>query len=91
MFYEKGVPRNFTKLIGKHPCQRLFYKKVAGFLYPLKMSCNFIKKESLAHVFFCEFYEISKNAFFTEHLLTTASEYRVLNHPSYRKKQHLGR
>ena len=25
-------------------------------------------------MFFCEFYEISKNTFFTEHLLTTASE-----------------
>ena len=30
--------------------------------------CNFIKKETLAHVFSCEFYEISKNSFFTEHL-----------------------
>ena len=34
---------------------------------------NFIKKESLAHVFSCEFCEISKNNFFTEHLRTTAS------------------
>ena len=30
--------------------------------------CNFIKKETLAHVFSCEFCEISKNSFFTEHL-----------------------
>ena len=30
--------------------------------------CNFIKKEILAHVFSCEFCEISKNSFFTEHL-----------------------
>ena len=29
---------------------------------------NFIKKEILAQVFSCEFCEISKNAFFTEHL-----------------------
>ena len=29
---------------------------------------NFIKKETLAQVFFCEFWEISKNAFLTEHL-----------------------
>ena len=28
----------------------------------------FIKKETLAHVFSCEFCEISKNTFFTEHL-----------------------
>ena len=34
---------------------------------------SFIKKESLALVFSCEFYEISKNTFFTEQLWTTAS------------------
>ena len=34
---------------------------------------SFIKKETLALVFSCEFYEISKNTFFTEHLWTTAS------------------
>ena len=26
-------------------------------------ACNFIKKETLAQVFSCEFYEISKNTF----------------------------
>ena len=36
-------------------------------------ACNFIKKESLAQVFFCEFFEISKNTFSTEHLQRTAS------------------
>ena len=35
--------------------------------------CNFIKKETLAQVFPCEFCEIFKNTFFTEHLWTTAS------------------
>ena len=34
---------------------------------------SFIKKETLTLVFSCEFYEISKNTFFTEHLWTTAS------------------
>ena len=34
---------------------------------------NFIKKETLAQMFSCEFCEISKNTFFTEHLRTTAS------------------
>ena len=29
-------------------------------------ACNFIKKEALAQVISCEFYEISKNTFFTE-------------------------
>ena len=37
-------------------------------------ACNFIKKETLAQVFSCEFCEISKNTFFTEHLRTTTSE-----------------
>ena len=36
-------------------------------------ACNFIKNEALAQVFSCEFCEISKNNFFTEHLPTTAS------------------
>ena len=33
------------------------------------------KKETLTQVFSCEFCEISKNNFFTEHLRTTASNY----------------
>ena len=35
-------------------------------LWPL--ACNFIKKETLAQVFSCEFCEIAKHAFLTEHL-----------------------
>ena len=46
-FYKKGVLRNFPKFTGKHPCQSLFFNKVA---------CNFIKKETLAQVFSCEFF-----------------------------------
>ena len=45
-------------------CQNLFFKKVA----------NFMKKETLARVFSCEFCEISKSTFFTEHILTTTSD-----------------
>ena len=37
-------------------------------------ACNFIKKETLAQMFSCEFSEIFKNTFFTEHLRTTASD-----------------
>ena len=33
-----------------------------------KHLCNFIKKETLVQVFSCEFWEIAKNTFFTEHL-----------------------
>ena len=36
-------------------------------------SCNFIKKETLAQVFYCEFYEISKNTFFHRIALVAAS------------------
>ena len=35
--------------------------------------CNFIRKETLAQVFSCEYCEISKNTFSTEHILATAS------------------
>ena len=34
---------------------------------------NFIKKETLAQVFSCEFWKIFKNTFFTEHFWTSAS------------------
>ena len=71
---KKGVRRNFAKFMGKHLCQSLFYNEVAG-LWP--KACNFIKKEALAQVFSCEFCEISKNTFSTEHLQTNAS---VSNH-----------
>ena len=40
---------------------------------PSSGACNFIKKETLAQVFSCEFYEISNSIFFAEHLWTTAS------------------
>ena len=39
----------------------------------MPQACNFIKKEALAQMFSCEFREISKNTFFTEHLWTAAS------------------
>ena len=34
---------------------------------PNSEACNLIKKETLAQVFSCEFCEIPKNTFFTEH------------------------
>ena len=36
--------------------------------------CSFIKKETLEQVFSCEFSEIFKNTFCTEHLFTTSLE-----------------
>ena len=41
------------------------------------MACNFIKKEALAQVISCEFYENCKNTFFTEKLWTTASGFNL--------------
>ena len=35
--------------------------------------CNFIKKETPTQVFSCEFYEIFKDNFLTEHLQATVS------------------
>ena len=58
VFCEKGVLRIFSKFTRKHLCQGLFFNKVAG------AACNFIKKEALAQVFSCEFWENSKNTFF---------------------------
>ena len=52
--------RNITKFTGEHLCQSLFFNKVTG-LGPLEQ------------VFSCEFCEISKKIFFTEHLWATAS------------------
>ena len=47
-------------------CQNLFFNKVAG----LKSAT--LLKTTLAQVFSCEFCEIFKNIFFTEHFWTTA-------------------
>ena len=67
VFCKIGVLKNFAKFTGKHPCQSFFFNKVAG------GACNFIKKETLAQVFSCEFWENSKNTFFTDHVRVTAS------------------
>ena len=50
----KGVLRNFAKFTGKHLCQSLFFNKIANAMP---------KKETLAHMFSCEYCKISKNTF----------------------------
>ena len=50
----------------KRPVPEPFFNKVAG------VAWNSINKETLAQVFSCEFCEIFKNTYFTEHLRTTA-------------------
>ena len=46
LFCKKGALRDFAKFTGKYMCQSLFFNKVPG-------RWNFIKKETLAQVFFC--------------------------------------
>ena len=55
--------------IEKRLQRRCFSVDIANFY----QDCNFIKKETLAQVFSREFYEISKNTFFTVHVRATAS------------------
>ena len=74
VFYRKGALRNFAKFTGKHLSQSLFFTKICR-----SEACNFIKNETLAQTFSCEFCEISKNTFFTEHLQATASVWFCLS------------
>ena len=67
VFCKKGVLRNFANFIGKHLCQSLFFNKITGLGLQFILqayACNFIKKQTLAQVFSCEFCKISKNTFF---------------------------
>ena len=66
MYSEKMKAKHIEEQ--KQPPEVFFFNKVAG------LACNFIKKKTLTQVFSCEFCEISKNIYFTEHLRTTASE-----------------
>ena len=62
--FVEAVVQACSKFTGKHLCQSLLFNKVAG---------NFIKEDTLAQAFSCEFHEISQKTFSTEHLCTTAS------------------
>ena len=73
--YKKSGLKNFAKFTGKHLCQRLFLIKLQGSDLQLYL------KKALAQVFSCEFCEIFKNIFYTEHLRPAASELS-----NYRKK-----
>ena len=58
----------FSEDLQENTCPRV------SFLIKLQAkTCNFIKKETLAHIFSCEFWEISRNSSFKEHLRATAS------------------
>ena len=47
----------------------------------------YLKRGSLAQMFFCEFCKISKNTFFTEHLRITASVATVLKACNFIEKR----
>ena len=65
-FCKKICSWKFHKIHRKTPVPETFFNKVAARLWP--QACNFIKKETLVQVISCEFCEISKNTFFTEHI-----------------------
>ena len=68
MSYEKKVFLKILQNSQENTCTR------ASILRKLQASaCNFIKKETLAHVFSCKFCKIFRNTFFTEHLWTNNS------------------
>ena len=54
-----------------------YIRKWGAIRVSFTQACNFIKKETLAQVFSCDFCEISKNTFFTEHLGATASAFTL--------------
>ena len=66
----KVVLKNFAKFTGEHLRRSLFFNKVAD----LKPTTLLKKSETPTQMFQCEFCEIFKNTFSTEHLRTTASK-----------------
>ena len=87
VFCKKGVLRNFATFTRKHLCQVSFLIKLqssARILFLIKLqasACNFIKKETLALVFSCEFCEIFKNTFFyrTHPVVASVSRFFLQN------------
>ena len=78
VFCKKGVLKNFAKFTGKHPCQSLFFNKVAG----LRLQLKRLKKETLTQVFSCEFWKISKNSFSYRTPLVAASKICLYHSPN---------
>ena len=81
MFCKKGVLKHFTKFIGKHLCQNLFFIKVTG--WPLKL----YKKGTLARVLSCEFCQIFKSTVFQRKPLVAALNYKYSILKSHRSSR----
>ena len=62
-----------------HLCGLVFFKKCRIFSETVfeEEACNFIKKETLAQVFPCEFCEISKYTFLYRTSLVAASDHKT--------------
>ena len=60
---------NFQRWPRKYPAKKLPLKISKN----LQVSCNFLRKETLAQVFPCEFCKIFKSNFFIDYLGATAS------------------
>ena len=75
VFIAKGgpIPIFVTSSVLDRECFLLIYFSFSEAATDQPQVCKFIKKDTLAQVFSCEFCKISTNTFFTEHLRTTAS------------------
>ena len=73
MFYEMCDFNKFVKFKGKHRCGVYFLMKLR------EEACNFMKEETPAKMFFCQFHEIFKKTVFVEHLRATASVFGEFN------------
>ena len=85
---KNGVLKNFAKLAGKHLCKSLFFNEVAGrehlcqsliFNKVATLKAATLLKNTLAQVFSCDFWEISKNIFSYRTPPVAPSEYNVLD------------
>ena len=66
---------------------KIYYLDKIYFCFAItKLFKHTIKKETLAQVFSCEFREIAKNTFFTEHLWATASKQVTYHYSAYRRQ-----
>ena len=70
----RGVLRKMVSLEFSQNLQENTSTRVSSLTKLQAEACNFIKKETLAQVFSCEFCEISINSYSTEYLWMNASE-----------------
>ena len=74
LFIEAVVQRCSVRKVFSKISQNSQENTCARVSFLIKLQRDFANKETLAPVFSCEFCEISKSIFFTEHLWATASQ-----------------